>query len=449
MSLLELLINQPQAISVSELNAQIKDLLEREFYDILVTGEISNFKAHSSGHWYFTLKDEFSQIRCALFRQQNLYIRPKPTDGLKVRLRARVSLYESRGDYQLVVSSLEYIGKGDLQKAFEALQAKLLAEGLFDTVHKKPLPKYPLLIGIVTSHTGAAIQDILQVLYRRNKSINVVVYSSKVQGDGAAEEIAEGINYFNTRQDIDVLIVGRGGGSIEDLWPFNEEIVARAIFASRIPVISAVGHEIDFTIADFVADHRAPTPSVAAEIVAARQDELIGLVNYYQETLTQSIEYFLLREKNSLANLRSKPGFEYLPKQISQSKEKLINLTHRLETAFQTQLKKQNEQLALLCLRLATRELRSTVLESKNEVQKMEMHLQQSFNKNLQQMTDKFLYLVTKLESLSPLAVLSRGYALVWTSDNNLVKRPTQVAPGDKVRVQLSEGEIICIRDLE
>lgn len=449
MSLLELLTNQPQAITVTELTTQIKDQLEREFYDILVTGEISNFKAHSSGHWYFTLKDEFSQIRCAAFRQQNLYIRPRPKDGVKVRLRARVSVYESRGDYQLVVSSIEAIGKGDLQKAFEELQSKLLAEGLFEAIHKKPLPKFPLLIGIVTSHTGAAIRDILEVLYRRNKSINIVIYSAKVQGEGAAEEIAEGINYLNTCETIDVLIVGRGGGSIEDLWPFNEEIVARAIFASKIPVISAVGHEIDFTIADFVADHRAPTPSVAAEIVATRQDEIVSLVNSYEENLTQSFQYLLLRRKNCLADLRSRPGFEHLPKQINQNKQKVVNLTYRLETALQNQLKKQKEHLGHLSLRLATRELRSTFLESRNEVQKLELLLQKNLSKQLQQMTDKFHSLVSKLESLSPLAVLSRGYALVWTADNNLVKRPTQVAPGDKVRVQLSEGEIICIRDLE
>jgi exodeoxyribonuclease VII large subunit len=449
MSLLELLTNEPQAITVSELNTQIKDHLEKEFFDVLVTGEISNFKAHSSGHWYFTLKDEFSQIRCAAFRQQNIYIRPRPKDGLKVRIRARVSLYESRGDYQLVVNSLEPIGKGDLQKAFEELQNKLQAEGLFNQIYKKALPKFPLSIGVVTSHTGAAIRDILHVLYRRNKSVNVIVYSAKVQGQGAAEEIAEGINYLNKRQDIDVLIVGRGGGSIEDLWPFNEEIVARAIFASQIPIISAVGHEIDFTISDFVADHRAPTPSVAAEIVVARQDELIDLVNYYQESLVQSFEYLLLKEKNHLADLRSKPGFERLPKEINQHKQKVIDLTHRLETAFQKQLKEQKEIVGGLSLRLATRELRSSFLESTNKVQKLETQLQNSLSKQIQQVTDKFHCLVGKLESLSPLAVLSRGYSLVWTSNNNLVKRPTQVAPGDKVRVQLSEGEIICIRDLE
>ncbi|KAF0247428.1 MAG: Exodeoxyribonuclease VII large subunit [bacterium] len=449
MSLLELLTNQPQAITVSELTTQIKDRLETEFYDVLVSGEVSNFKAHSSGHWYFTLKDEFSQIRCAAFRQQNTYIRPRPTDGLKVRLRARVSIYESRGDYQLVVSSIESIGKGDLQKAFEKLQARLLAEGLFEQTHKKPLPKFPLLIGVITSHTGAAIQDILQVLYRRNKSINILIYSAKVQGEGAATEIAEGISYFNSRQDVDVLIVGRGGGSIEDLWPFNEEVVARAIFASRIPIISAVGHEIDFTIADFVADHRAPTPSVAAEIVAARQDELIELISHYQETLTQLFGYLVLSQRNHLANLRTRPGFESLPKGINQQKQKLTNLTHRLEIAFQSQQKKQKEQLTDLSLRLATHELKSNILKSRNQLQKIETQIETSLRKQLQQMTDRFHSLVSTLDALSPLAVLSRGYALVWTSDNSLVKRPTQVAPGDKVRVQLSEGEIICIKDLE
>jgi exodeoxyribonuclease VII large subunit len=449
MSLLDTLLNQPRTISVSELTALIKDSLEVQFYDVVVQGEISNFKSHSSGHWYFTLKDEGAQLRCAAFRNQNLYIRPRPTDGLKARLRGKLSVYESRGDYQLVVSSIEPIGKGDLQKAFELLQARLFAEGLFDPIHKKPLPKFPICVGIVTSHTGAAIQDILQILHRRNKSINVVIYSARVQGQGAAEEIAEGIAYLNNREDIDVLIVGRGGGSIEDLWPFNEELVARAIFASRIPVISAVGHEIDFTIADFVADHRAPTPSAAAEIVAARQDELIGLVESYKETLTRCFEYFLLSHHNKLINLLAKPALDNLPKTITNHQQKLTNLTHRLESSFQAQLTQHQEQVSSLSLRLATRELRSTVLEGRNRVQKLELQMQNTLSKNLQRLTDKFHSTVGKLEALSPLAVLSRGYALVWTQDNKLVKRPTQVAPGDKVRVQLAEGEMICIRDLE
>lgn len=449
MSLLETLINQPRTISVSELTALIKDSLEVQFYDVVVQGEISNFKSHSSGHWYFTLKDETAQLRCAAFRNQNLYIRPRPTDGLKARLRGRLSVYESRGDYQLVVSSIEPIGKGDLQKAFELLQARLFAEGLFDSIHKKALPKFPLCIGIVTSHTGAAIQDILQILNRRNKSVNVVIFSTHVQGQGAAQEIAEAIGYLNGREDIDVLIVGRGGGSAEDLWPFNEEIVARAIFASRIPVISAVGHEIDFTIADFVADHRAPTPSAAAEIVAARQDELATLVESYRETLLHSFEYSLLSHHNRLMNLRTRPGLDNLPRTIAAYKQKLTSLTHRLESSFQTQLAQQQEQVNNLSLRLATRELKSTVLQAKNQTQKLEMHLQNALSKHLQKMTDKFHSTVGKLEALSPLAVLSRGYALVWTQDNKLVKRPAQVAPGDKVRVQLSEGEMICIKDLE
>lgn len=449
MSLLELLINQPKAITVSELTTQIKDLIEAEFFDIVVEGEISNFKVHSSGHWYFVLKDNLAQLRCAAFRNQNIYIRPRPSDGIKAKLRGKISLYENRGDYQLIVSSIEPIGKGDLQKAFEQLQNRLLAEGLFDAIYKKPLPKFPLAIGVVTSPTGAAIQDILQVLYRRNKSINVSIYSAHVQGETAATEIAEGINYFNTRDDIDVLIVGRGGGSIEDLWPFNEEIVARAIFASRIPIISAVGHEIDFTISDFVADHRAPTPSVAAEIVAERQDELSNLVSYYEETLLNNLEYLLLNHRNKLANLQSQPGFDVLPKKLSQYQNKLTNLTHRLETAFQEQLSLHQEEVSSLTLRLANTELKSTLQQSQNQVQKLTLQLQANLSKQLQKLTDQFHYNITKLQTLSPLAVLSRGYSLVWTTNNQLVKRPNQVAPGDKVRVQLSEGEMICIRDLE
>ena len=260
--------------SVAELSLEIRNLLERQFPDVWVTGEVSNLRAAGSGHLYFTLKDETAQLRAVCFRNQARYLKFKPQDGLAVIARGRLSVYEARGEYQLYVEFLEPAGLGALQLAFEQLKQKLAAEGLFDPARKKPLPMLPRVIGVVTSPTGAVIRDILRILHRRFRNINVLIYPVKVQGEGAAQEIAQGIEYFNRQAPVDVMIVARGGGSLEDLWAFNEEVVARAIAASKIPVISAVGHETDFTIADFVADLRAPTPSAAAELVVRRKQDL-------------------------------------------------------------------------------------------------------------------------------------------------------------------------------
>jgi exodeoxyribonuclease VII large subunit len=404
MSLLDLLTSQPVSLSVSELTAQIRELLEVEFFDLWVEGEVSNFKRHSSGHWYFTLKDRESQIRCAAFRNHNLYIRFRPEDGLKVRVRGRISVYDQRGEYQLLVNTIEPIGRGALQLAFEQLKEQLLAEGLFDEERKRPLPRLPRSIGVVTSPKGAVIHDILQVLLRRNRTVNVLLYPVRVQGDEAAREIAEAINYLNTCEDVDVLIVGRGGGSIEDLWSFNEESVARAIFASRVPVISAVGHETDFTIADLVADCRAPTPSAAAEMVAVHIDELSAYLNGCREALASTFHYNLLKKR---------------------------------------------EQAALSFMRLAKQDLKSQILANRNQLQILESRMRMVISSHLEQDTIRLSTGAGKLHALSPLAVLARGYALVLDGRGQLVKNPADVAPGDKVRVKLAEGEMTCIKDLE
>src|SRR6266542_1598480 len=262
----------------SELTAEIKRTLEDRYREIWVQGEISNFKHHSSGHMYFTVKDDQAQAKAACFRNTNRYLKFRPEDGLEVLIRGRISLYEARGDYQILVDYMMPVGLGSLQLAFDQLKEKLRREGLFEAARKRALPLLPQKIGIVTSPTGAAIRDILRILKRRNASLHVLVFPANVQGAGAANEIAAGVRYFNTRVDIDVILVGRGGGSIEDLWAFNEEVVARAIFQSQIPVISAVGHEIDFTISDFVADLRAPTPSAAAEMVSGAREDLRATV---------------------------------------------------------------------------------------------------------------------------------------------------------------------------
>ena len=279
----------PKIFSISELTKQIRSLLETSYAEVWVAGEISNFKAHTNGHFYFTLKDDKAQINAVMFRGSNSRLAFRPEDGMKVVCHGRLTVYEARGQYQIVVDHIEPKGIGALQMAFEQLKKKLGKEGLFEAARKRPLPFLPKKIGVVTSPTGAAIRDILNILRRRHPGVAVLLVPVKVQGDGAKEEIAEAIGLLNAREDIDVMIVGRGGGSIEDLWAFNEEIVARAIFSSKIPVISAVGHEIDFTIADFTADVRAPTPSAAAELVVPRKQDLEASLQNMRERLMQAV----------------------------------------------------------------------------------------------------------------------------------------------------------------
>ena len=309
--------------SVAELSLEIRNLLEKQFPDVWVTGEVSNLRAAGSGHLYFTLKDETAQLRAVCFRNQARYLKFKPQDGLAVIARGRLSVYEARGEYQLYVEFLEPAGLGALQLAFEQLKQKLAAEGLFDPARKKPLPMLPRVIGVVTSPTGAVIRDILRILRRRFRNINVLLYPVKVQGEGAAQEIAQGIEYFNRQAPVDVMIVARGGGSLEDLWAFNEEVVARAIAASKIPVISAVGHETDFTIADFVADLRAPTPSAAAELVVRRKQDLATELHDRARHMAQMIRLKISEARQALTELRMHQVFQTLATRIAERAQRV------------------------------------------------------------------------------------------------------------------------------
>jgi exodeoxyribonuclease VII large subunit len=318
-------------LSVSDLTKQIKGVLELGFSNLLVQGEISNFKLHSSGHLYFTLKDQGSQINAVMWRGRAGSLLFKPTDGMKVIARGNITVYEPRGNYQLDCLSLQPLGVGELQLAFERLKQKLFAEGLFSDENKKALPEFPQRIGIVTSPTGAAIQDIISVLSRRMPSVEIILVPVKVQGIGAGEEIAEAINDLNESGLIDVMIVGRGGGSLEDLWAFNEEVVARAIFASHIPVISAVGHEIDFSISDFVADLRAPTPSAAAELVVKDKNELIELIRNFWYTMNTSMTNSIASYKQTVANLISSYSFNKPHDLVRQKSQQLDELMRRLD----------------------------------------------------------------------------------------------------------------------
>lgn len=335
-------------LSIKEITSLIKTTLEENFSEISVIGEISNFKAHVSGHWYFTLKDSDAQINCTMWKGLNNYVFFTPQDGIKVIVNGRITVYPPRGSYQLDVRSMKPAGVGELQAAFEKLKQKLAAEGLFDDEHKKPIPGFPKKIGIVTAKDGAAFQDMKSIAARRYPLVELVISPCKVQGEGAALEIAEGIKLLNMQDDIDIIIVGRGGGSLEDLWAFNEEIVARAIFDSSIPVISAVGHEIDFTIADFVADLRAPTPSAAMELATPNREDLFTILNDFLYNFTVLINDTIGNNKEEIKNITSSYGFR-LPLDLIKNKIQFLdNILYRFQNSFDGRLKNEINRLVLL-----------------------------------------------------------------------------------------------------
>lgn len=393
---------QKHVLTISELNKTARDLLENHFQHVWVEGEISNFVCPASGHWYFSLKDKHAQVRCAMFRGYNSLLKFIPENGMHVIVYARVSLYAGRGDFQLIVEKLEECGFGALQRAFEQLKQKLAAEGLFDEIHKKPLPHFPQQVGVITSPTGAAIRDILSVLKRRFPKLPVIIYPTQVQGNEAATMITAAIQIANQRNECDILLVSRGGGSMEDLWPFNEEIVARAIFASKIPIVTGIGHEIDFTIADFVADHRAPTPSAAAEFISPNQNELLQKINKLQQRLAycihKQIEHHHLKLNNLISHIK-----HYHPRQQIQEKMQLLdNLEQKLTT---TQLR---------------------ILENKHT---------------------KLQLLARSLNAISPLATLQRGYAIICNNQGQVIQNYNQVKPGEKIQTRLAKGKLACTVD--
>lgn len=398
---LDQLLQARRPLSVSELTARIKILLEGEFLELWIEGEISNFRRHTSGHWYFTLKDEGAMLRCASFRMQNRMIRFMPEDGLVVRAHGRLSLYEARGEYQLIIEYMEPVGVGALQLGFEQLKRRLAAEGLFDTERKRPLPLLPRCIGVVTSPTGAAVRDILRVIRRRNEAMNVLIAPARVQGDGAAREIARAIELLNEREEVDVIIVGRGGGSAEDLWCFNEEAVARAIFDSRVPIISAVGHETDFTVADFVADLRASTPSAAAEIVTAARDEISARLTGLREDMAAALRYRLLEQRNRVQELQASRAFDDVHTRIRRVAQRFDEAVYAMETAMRQRLTQAGERFAVSS---------------------------------------------GKLHSLSPLAVLGRGYSIAYDLQGRIIKRAADVQPGERLRLRVADGEMECIK---
>lgn len=427
--------------SVTSLNRMARNILESEIGQIWISAEISNFVAASSGHWYFTLKDDRAQVRAAMFRNANRHVRLRPKEGDKVLIRANISLYEARGEYQLIAEHMEPEGEGLLKQQFEQLKSKLADEGLFSAQYKKPLPGVITSVGVVTSATGAALHDVLTTLKRRNPAISVIVYPSQVQGDSASEQICRAIQIANQRNETDVLIVGRGGGSLEDLWCFNQESVARAIFTSQIPIVSAVGHEVDISIADFVADVRAATPSSAAELVSGditqiqtRIQTLLDRVNHLTKTRLRELAY----QQQALSQALQ----QYHPRnQLLQKSQYLDQLINNLNSNIQKILNLESHQLAGFFSRLQMRSPRQQVIQQQQHMDNLQTRLSKSWQSLLQNKQQSLANNSQLLDTVSPLATLSRGYNIAY-KNGQIVKSSQQLEPGDILTSRFIDGEI-------
>ncbi|HEX5413252.1 MAG TPA: exodeoxyribonuclease VII large subunit [Terriglobia bacterium] len=488
------LVPERKLYTVAELSLAVKELIETSFPDVWVTGEVSNFRAAASGHCYFTLKDASAQLRAVCFRNQARCLKFKPQDGLAVIARGQLSVYEARGEYQLCVDYLEPAGVGALQLAFEQLRKRLATEGLFDQARKKPLPVLPRAIGIVTSPSGAAIRDILRVLKRRFPNMSVLLYPAAVQGAVAAGEIVEGIKYFNQYALVDVLIVGRGGGSMEDLWPFNEESVARAIAASTIPVISAVGHETDFTISDFVADLRAPTPSAAAEMVVHRREDFLLEVANRVRQMSQNIRLRMSEARAELTELRMHRAIQQFPARVQERSQRVDESLGEMERSLRGRLegaRRQHLELTTRLLRFEPKRLlelrwaqiqyrktqlgrvqselsmlmgerlhasrvvwtrassgvmsynlRGTLRLRLASVHARDIELHGSIGRVITEHRHRVKHYQSLLEERSPLTILNRGYSITRDQENRIVRNAGQVGIGDGLSIRLAQGEL-------
>ncbi|SLJ87597.1 Exodeoxyribonuclease VII large subunit [Enterobacter sp. NFR05] len=407
---------------------------------VWITGEISNFTQPASGHWYFTLKDDTAQVRGAMFRNSNRRVTFRPQHGQQVLVRASVTLYDPRGDYQIIVESMQPAGEGLLQQKYEQLKAALSAEGLFDQQFKQPLPTPAHCIGVITSKTGAALHDILHVLRRRDPSLPVVIYPTAVQGDDAPGQIVRAIELANARQECDVLIVGRGGGSLEDLWSFNDERVARAIFASRIPVVSAVGHETDVTIADFVADLRAPTPSAAAEIVSRNQTELLRQIQSAQQRLEMAMDFFIANRTRRFTQLNHRLQQQHPQLRLARQQTVLEKLRQRMRVALDSQLKQASQRQRRVAQRLNQQNPQPRIWRAQTRIQQLEYRLAESLHAQLSVTRERFGKAVTHLEAVSPLSTLARGYSVTTAADGKVLKQAKQVKTGDMLTTRLADG---------
>jgi len=428
--------------TVRDLVASVRTHIEREYSDAWVEGEISNFRAQSSGHLYFTLKDQNSQISVVVFRSSARLLRFRPGDGMQVVVRGRVTIYEDRGQLQIIAEHLEPKGAGALQIAFEQLKAKLEAEGLFDTARKKAIPALPRAIGIVTSPQAAALRDVLQILHRRHHTVNVLIYPAQVQGEAAAIEVAAGVRYFNKTRGVEVIIIARGGGSAEDLASFNEEPLARVVAGSALPLISAIGHETDFTIVDFVADLRAPTPSAAAELVIRSRQEVEEELERLDGRLEKAVRYRLLILRQRLTELAQHGAFGRIMDLIRRRQQKIDDLTYRLVHSERALLETHRRRFDSLAAAVRHYDLRLVLSGVRKELDAKVSAIAAAARNLLLQRRSRLERLRSQMEALSPVAILDRGYALVFDAAGQLIKDAGQVKPGDEISARLARGEI-------
>lgn len=429
-----------QIFRVRDLNAALQRVVENEFRGIWVAGEISGCRVAASGHYYFALKDEASQIKAVLFKGTARYVRFKPQDGLAVLARGNLEIYEARGEYQLIIEALEPQGAGALQLAFEQLKRKLAAEGLFEPTRKRPLPALPRRIGLITSPSGAVIQDMLHTLERRFPGLQIRLFPAQVQGDAAVEQICEALTYFNRSPWAEVLIVARGGGSLEDLWSFNEEAVARAVAASKIPVISAIGHETDFTICDFVADVRAATPSVAAELVICTRESLVEQIGAAEKRALQAMRYRLVRCERDLHQKGTERTATIMHRALARLAQRMDDIDERLRHGERQRLTALSRCVTALQSRLESTDLRVQLSRARNRLNLLAERIHRQMEARLARLTGKHASVDLHLRQISPLTVLARGYAIVQHEDGRAVRDAAESAPGEKLSVRVHRG---------
>jgi len=431
-----------EILSISQLNAQARMLLERGLGSVWLEGEISNLARPASGHWYFSLKDESAQVRCAMFRNRSVLVRFPVKDGARVLARGRVSLYEARGEFQVVIDHLEEAGEGALRRRFEELKRKLLAEGLFEAAHKQPLPVLPRRIGVITSPTGAALRDILHILQRRFPAVPVLIYPVAVQGEAAPREIVQALQLADARRDCDVLILARGGGSLEDLMAFNEESVARAIYACGIPIISGVGHETDVTIADFVADERAPTPSGAAERSVPDSAEYLRVLGALERNLAQAVRRKLLSLRQTLQQWERSLNQLSPRARLQQHAQRLDELEQRLQRAVRTRVETARVRLTNAAALLARSSPARRLAPLRQRLEVAQRRLPGAMQRRLQVAREHFERSMRTLNAVSPLATLERGYAIVTDSAARVVTNAAMLAPGAQIEARVARGSV-------
>ncbi|KRS20898.1 exodeoxyribonuclease VII large subunit [Alishewanella sp. WH16-1] len=433
-------MQNPDIYTVSRLNSEVRLTLELQFQQLWLVGEVSNFVAAASGHWYFSLKDQAAQVKVAMFKQANRYATVRPQNGQQVLIRARISVYEPRGEYQLLAEFIEPAGAGLLKQQFEQLKAKLAAEGLFAPERKRPLPANPRRVGVITSPTGAAVRDIITVLARRAPGIELIIYPCQVQGETAAAQLRNMLSTAIRRNEVDVLIIGRGGGSIEDLWCFNDEALARAVADCPIPIVSAVGHEIDFALTDFVADVRAATPSAAAELVSPDQSQYLVALTQLQQRLSRAVRRQLAQQQPRLMQLQQRLQQLHPQRRLEQQQQRLDELQLRLQRRMQQHLQTARRQHSYLQQSLQHLSPAKAIKQQQLQLQQLAKRLQQAQLQQLKQHKFNLIQLSKQLHTVSPLATLARGYSIAFDAQQQVVTRNSQLAPGDKVTVKLAEG---------